>query len=339
MSFDIDSDVWTLLDKLHDDPHTDPNEDQVSAMSSTNSILVCQFCKSTNVILEEGNYTCKSCFSIVSRFIDSSPEWRYYGPDDNNRGVADPTRCGPPTSDLLPGLGSLLGSTGRESHALRIVQKYQFWNSMTYRERSLYSVFEQLTSNAINHGIPGCIIEEAKVLYKRMTDLKVSRGENRQALIAASIYVSCKSNQVPRSVKEIASMFNVKVTALTKGCKLFQQQLLNNASIKSSAPADFVGRFCSKLNLDQGVVKLCRYILQKTDELCVVCESTPPSIVAGSLQLCNVELNLGLSKMQMAEACHISQVTIAKCYKKMQPHKAKLLPPNLNEFMQVHAIS
>jgi transcription initiation factor TFIIB len=222
-------------------------------------------------------------------------------------------------------MGSMLRSTGRESQTMRIVQRYQFWNSMSYKERTLYAVFDQLSSNAANHGIPSCIIEEAKVLYKRMTELKVSRGENRQALIAASVYISCKTNQVPRSVKEIASMFNIRVPAMTKGCKLFHQ-LMVTLPVKSSAPDDFVGRFCSKLGLDANIVKLCRHIVQRADELCVVGESTPPSIVAGSLQLLNTELKLGIPKASLADACHISQVTIAKCFKRMQEHKHLLLP-------------
>ena len=292
--------------------------------------MICDFCASSDVNLEDGNYVCKGCFSIVARFIDSSPEWRYYGPDDHRS--SDPTRCGPPSNDLLPCMGSMLRSTGKDSQAMRIVQRYQFWNSMSYKERTLYTVFDQLSNNAATNGIPACIIEEAKVLYKRMIEMRVSRGENRQALIAASVYIACKTNQVPRSVKEIATMFNVRVPAMTKGCKLFQQ-LMTRLPVKSSAPEDFVGRFCSKLALDQGAARLCRYIVQKADELCIVGESTPPSIVAGCLQLVNTVLQLNIPKAQLADACHISQVTITKCYKRMQDHRSHLLPKDLAPFL------
>lgn len=333
--YDVDDSVWGLLDKLNLEEEVDNHDKEKTNGSKCNHqastiILTCQYCSSTNVSLEEGNYICKKCFSIVSRFIDNSPEWRYYGPEDS-RG-ADPTRCGPPCNNLISPLGSMIGSNGKDTHSMRMIQKYQFWNSMTYRERSLYTIFDQITTNAVSNGIPVCIIEEAKVLYKRLTDNKVSRGENRQALIASSVYMSCKSNNVPRSVKEIANMFNIKVTSMTKGCKLFQQ-LMINSNVKSSAPEDFVSRFCSKLGLDTGITQLCRYIVKKVDELCVVCESTPPSIVAGSVQLCNIELCLGITRTQMAEACHISQVTIAKCYKRMNEHKDKLMPPDVHAFL------
>ena len=41
---------------------------------------------------------------------------------------------------------------------------------MPYKERSLYNVFESIKIQALNHGIPNCIIEEAKNLYKRIAE-------------------------------------------------------------------------------------------------------------------------------------------------------------------------
>ena len=290
-------------------------------------ILICEHCHSTSVILEDGNYTCTSCGTLFSRFIDSAAEWRFYGCDDSKSN--DPTRCGLPTSDLLPdsSLCSMIGFTSNESHDIRVMRKYHMWNCMTYKERSLYNIFDTLTVNAINNGIPKSIIEEAKMLYKKLSEMKISRGENRSGLIASSIYMSCKNNKVPRSTKEIAKIFNLKVTTMTKGCKKFQEIMKMN--MDSTNAEDFICRFCSKLNLDKVSRELCKLVVRKADELAIVSENTPPSIAAGSIYLCSVLCGWCLTKKDLAEACEISQVTISKCYKKLYNYRGLLFTKDI----------
>ena len=154
--------------------------------------------------------------------------------------------------------------------------------------------------------------------------MKISRGENRSGLIASSIYMSCKNNKVPRSTKEIAKIFNLKVTTMTKGCKKFQDIMKIN--LESTTADDFVFRFCSKLNMDMEKKKICKAVVKKADEYGVVSENTPPSIAAGTIYLCNVVYEWGITKKELSEACEISQVTISKCYKRLMNYVDHIVP-------------
>jgi transcription initiation factor TFIIB len=288
----------------------------------------CNFCESlglqNEIVLEEGNYCCKGCHSIVSRHIDQSAEWRYYGCDDNKG--SDPTRCGMPTSELLPesSLGSMIGYAYNESYDVRLMRKYQQWNSMTYRERSLYNIFDSLTTSAVNNGISKSIIEEAKALYKKVSEARISRGDNRSGLIASSIYISCKNNKVPRSCKEIAKIFNLKSTTMTRGCKKFAEIMKLN--MDATTADDFISRFCSKMGLDNEKKEICKHVIRRTDELSIVSENTPPSVAAGTIYLCSMVCGWEISKKDLSESCDISQVTVNKCYKKMLAYQKLLLP-------------
>jgi transcription initiation factor TFIIB len=324
---DEESSIWNLLESIKD-------QDISHAGGVTNAkqcVLdpVCDFCKAdaAYITLDDGNYVCRKCGTMSSRFIDSGPEWRFYGCEDNKG--ADPTRCGMPTSELLPdsSMGSVIGYTSNESSDMRIIRKFHLWNCMTYKERSLYNIFDTLTINAVNHGIPKTIIEEAKVLYKKISEMKISRGENRSGLIASSIYMSCKTHKVPRSTKEIARIFNLKPTVMTRGCKKFQDIMKMN--MESTNPDDFISRFCSKLSLDTECRDMCKHVLKRADDLSIISENTPPSIAAGCIYLCSTIGKWGLSKKDLAEACEISQVTISKCYKKLWTYIKQLLTPDI----------
>ena len=314
-----DIDVWRLFEKIKGTVHS------VDASQLENDIdTICTFCKSVGLILEDGNYVCLTCNSLNERFIDMHAEWRNYSSEDSKSG--DPTRCGLPCNDLLPSssLGSIISNRNNESFDMKLIKKYHMWNSMTYKERSLFSIFDNITVNAINSGIPASIIEEAKVLYKHVSESKISRGENRHGLIASSIYLSCKKSNVPRSSKEIAKIFNIKPATMNRGCKKFQD--LVEVKVNSTTAEDFIERFCSKLNITTEIRNLCRYIVHKADELSIVSNNTPPSVCGSAIYLCSILCNLGLSKRDVGLASETSAVTLSKCYKKMYDYRAQLLP-------------
>ena len=289
-----------------------------------NNHAVCKSCSSDDVVLDDGNYVCRKCGDLIDRFIDTTAEWRYYGHDDNK--ASNPTRCGLPTNDLLPesSLGSVIGYSNHETHDIKIMRKYHMWNSMSYRERSLYNIFNMLTVNSVNNGLTKSIIDDAMMLYKQISDLKISRGENKSGLVASAIYMACKRNKVPRSAKEIAKIFNLKPTTMTRGCKKFMDMM--KMKMESSKPDDFISRFCSKLNMTAEMKDVCKVIVKRANDLGLVSENTPPAVAAGTIYMCNMILNWGFSKKEVSDACEISQVTISKCYKKMSPFESVLLP-------------
>lgn len=311
-------DIWCLFDTLRIEDH-DKDDSKNSADED-----VCEFCGAASVILEEGNYICKTCHTLTNRFIDSNAEWRYYGAEDSKS--TDPTRCGMPVNELLPdsSLGSVISNKMNESYDMRKIRKYHMWNSMSYKDRALFQIFENITINASQSGITPSIIEEAKTLYKTAAETKITRGDNKSGLIASSIYMSCKINKVPRSTKEIAKMFKIKVTTMSKGCKKFLDVV--KLDLDSTSPKDFIQRFASKLNLSLEIRDLSKYIVQKADELNIASENTPPSVAAGAIYLCIILCNLGISKKDLSVACGISPVTITKCYKKLYDYRGKLLP-------------
>jgi transcription initiation factor TFIIB len=198
-----------------------------------------------------------------------------------------------------------------------MIRKYQMWNAMSYRERSLYNVCDSLTVFASRNGISASILEEAKNLYKKISDVKISRGENRQAIIASCVYIACKTQGVPRSIKEISEMFNIRIQCLTKACKTFHDML--NVQVASSTPQDFVNRFCNKMGLAPEFMALCISIVDTAMDMEILSEYTPPSAVAGCIMISNDIMKTKICKKMVSEVCQISIVTISKCHKHLKP--------------------
>ena len=331
-TFEFEDDIWDEFKTTNEED----NED----------ISYCNQCKSTNLEYDKDGYMlCLDCHSIISMVIDTGSEWRYYGNDDSKS--ADPTRCGMPISSLLPlsSHGSVISSFYTDSYEMRKIRKYHGWNAMPYRERSLWSVFDTLTARASSNGIPICIIEEAKKTYKELSENRISRGANRLGLIASCIWGACKEKNVPRSSKEIAKIFDLPITNMSKGCKQYQEIMntINKTKAKkskknskisclsASKPDDFIHRFCSNLNMSNNELELALYVAQKAVEHSLVTENTPPSIAAGSIFLVSNVLNLNITKKDISNSCGTSEVTISKCLKKMEKYYNLLLPIDLQK--------
>ena len=90
---------------------------------------------------------------------------------------------------------------------------------MPYKEKSQYEEFQRITILAANAGIPKLIIDDAMLYHKKISEAKTFRGCNRDGIIAATIYISCRINNYPRTSKEIACIFQLDHHSATKGCK------------------------------------------------------------------------------------------------------------------------
>jgi len=294
-------------------------------------------CENKELVTKCGQMICTGCGEISCEVIDSSPEWRYYGSDDSK--FSDPTRVGLPTNNLLPesSLGSTISFRYGESYEMKKIRNYHLWNAMPYKERSLFNVFDSIQVRAINHGIPPCIIEEAKNLYKQVSDVRIHRGSNRSGIIASCIYKACALQGSPRSAKEIADIFELKISHMTKGCKKFDEiinmNICNNSTMSNhiTSSCDFVHRFCSKLNIGTNMCNICMYVCEKADELNLVSKCIPPSVAAGSIFLVCTLLKFKVSKKEIAQTCQISEVTISKCFQNLHKYHEHILPKNILE--------
>ena len=394
--------------------------------SSSSSLFTtrCHYCSSADLRRDEAMLICRTCDTVVTKVLDDTAEWRYYGGGDDSWATVNPARCAVPSSSHSSSLiggggGSTMcsvraGDTGRrrgkggggassasgggsggkgvgvsdkenenesererekekkkairmisengnhdnntgdgglgggggatekakmpfyesgeavQGHNIpRLMQRNHMWGCMNHRERELYAAFNTLAARAAAHNISPCIIDEAKTLYKRVSEVHLSRGENRKALLACSVHMACKRNRVPRSLHEITAMFGVRPVAMTRAFKVFEAELADDAAATSATAAgaqDFVGRFCSKLSVPCRVRDACREAIAVIEELELAPSFRPVSLAAAVIFLCCSLCDVPLSWQALESEAQINSYTINKCHKHLLRHIEQLLP-------------
>jgi transcription initiation factor TFIIB len=367
MIYDRDlSAIWNLIDEEKIE-----NKKKFNIENNTNS-KICIKCNSEQLLGDEGFYVCsnKKCAYILRNQIDQSAEWRFYGADDNNNN--DPTRCGMPINPLLKDSSHSCKvlCASKSTYEMHKIRRYTEWQAMPYKEKSQYDEFLRITVISQNAGLPKMIIDEATKFHKKISDAKTFRGLNRDSIIAASVYISCRVNNYPRTPKEIATIFNLDNTSATKGCKNAlsiineiennysnnnddddddeDNNMCNNVSNKDktnrknqpidndnlkkkikllkTTPLSFIERYCSKLNINSELTKLCKFIANIIENKNMIPENTPHSIAGGIIFFVSDVCNLNITKLDINNVSNISEVTINKCYKKLYDKKDILIP-------------
>lgn len=311
--------MWTLFKSLNPTIHDEESGCSVchAELKDIDHLMVCTGC------------------SIVHPSIDQNPEWRYYNEESQG---SNPMRCGMPSNPLFgadSSFGCKILCEGKTSYQMRRLQRSTDWRNMTYRQRSLYDEFQHISVMASNAGIAKMIIDEACRIHKDISEKQTFRGINRDGIIAASIYIACRIKCVPRSARDIASIFKLDPSSATKGCKnaMTIMNSLNEGDdlveYTNATPQTFVVRDCSKLGMTPELSRIAEFVAIQIEQKKLIPENTPQSIAAGIIYFVTQEFDCPVSQQDIRNVSKISQVTMNKCFKKIHALKERLIPPHI----------
>ena len=219
-------------------------------MHKSLKIVICKDCNVPGTTHGLDTWECPNCGVFLEELIDNTAEWRMY-PDGSR---PESIRCSTVVNNLLPqsSKGTIILSNANSNYSMRRTQKVHSWSAMTYKERCLNNIFQDISLRSLNGCILGNVTKLAHEYYKTVSDLYIARGVMRKGLIAACLFMACKKQGVPRTCQEIAEIFQISDKWVTRGNKKFTE-LWSRAgkehiSFRDDCHSmDYLARFCSKL--------------------------------------------------------------------------------------------
>ena len=100
----------------------------------------------------------------------------------------------------------------------------------------------------------------------------------------------------------------------------------DKTSFSKTKPEAFIERYCSRLNINSELTKLCQFVATRIEKNNLIPENTPHSIAAGIIYFVSQTCSLNVSKKDVNRITEISEVTINKCYKKLEQFTDNLIP-------------
>ncbi|CAN6444080.1 unnamed protein product [Victoria cruziana] len=235
----------------------------------------CRDCKKhTEVVFDHsaGDTVCSECGLVLeAHCIDETSEWRTFA---NESGDNDPVRVGGPTNPLLTdgGLSTVISKPNGVQSDFLSSSLGRWQNRGSNPDRSLIVAFRTIATMSDRLGLVATIKDRANEIYKKVEDSKSIRGRNQDAILAACLYIACRQEDKPRTVKEICSVANgasKKEIGRAKEfiVKLLEEELGKSMEMGTIHAGDFLRRFCSHLGMNNQAVKAATEAVARSEEL------------------------------------------------------------------------
>lgn len=284
------------------------------------SIYFCP-CGGDKVQQSMGLPVCTSCGLIDKTSVDETAEWTS-GPNNDGGTVKDAARCGMPNDNELFseqwGAGLVINSRGA-SYEIRRMAKISFHSSMNHKDRSLFHAYKDIELAALTKlNLPGTVIRDAKVLYKKFNGEKLTRGAIRRGIKANCVLNACRLSNISRSTAEIATAFGIPSKDISRTAFLFNETILGEDIKKAEAPRvtrpkDLLPKLFNDFEINEDIKQKARIKATKMSRIlepCVDLMSKTPISIASVIIL--LVLGTSTNKKTVCEICKISAPTLTK---------------------------
>ncbi|KAK1437105.1 hypothetical protein QVD17_02890 [Tagetes erecta] len=196
-------------------------------------------------------------------------------------------------------------------------------------DQSFISASETIAIMSDRLGLVAAIKDRANEIFKKVENQKSSSARNQDAILAACLYIACRQEDKPRTVKEILSIANGApkkeivraIDYIQKQLELEMGQLVETGTIHAG---DLLIRFCSNLGMANQTVKAAQVSIQKSEEFNI--RRSLVSIVAAIIYIVTQLSDDKKPLKDVARATGVAEGTIRKSYKDLYPHLTKIIP-------------
>ncbi len=274
-------------------------------------------CKTYPIITDSdrGEVFCGGCgLVLVQNLDDTSHENRSYSSEDFMKNA----RTGPATTLTMfdKGLSTVIGANKDSSgNSLSSKTKYDFNRLRTWDKRSksrttssLSKAFTLLHGMKTKIGAPDNVVENAAYIYRKAVNAKLTRGRTMASLISASLYASCRQNNIPRTLDDIAAAGNVERRILSRDLRTIIKKL--GLNLNQYDTASFIVKISNNMNVSEKTKRDAFEILKKCEDEGITAGKHPVAQAASSLYVACIVNGEKISQKKFSIESGISDVTI-----------------------------
>jgi transcription initiation factor TFIIB len=276
-------------------------------------------CKKNEMITDAytGEIACGSCGIVSSdQIVDQGSESVGSNPNDymNN------SRVGAKRSLKMidMGLSTIIEAKDRDVTGKplslenrRMFYRLRMWdrNSRSAASsKSFQKAFILLDAISSKLGLPESVVEETAYLFRKIAARKILAGRSTSAMLCATIYITCRITDTPRTLQDVVEAGNIKKKVLQRTYRFLAKEL--DLSPEAYSPSEFVTRIAKGLTLSEKTQRLAFKILDLCAKKQVSTSKTPMAMAASAVYLASTITSESVSQLKISKISGISAVTI-----------------------------
>jgi transcription initiation factor TFIIB len=279
----------------------------------------CRECSGVKIYSPEGLPTCSECGLVEDNFVDDTAEWTSGVTDDGR--VNDPSRCGNPNPnpELFSqnwGKGTIISTQRSSTYENKRMAKINFHMSMNHKDRSLFHAYRDIDEAC--HSLPDSVLKDAKMMYRKFNEGKLTRGAVRLGIKANCVLYACRLAQVSRTTKEISDMFGIHPKDISRTTQIFKDTIMGITEKNYVTKAhDVMQRLLNSFEITRDQRLRCNKMCNATDDCVELMSKTPNSIASAIIY---IVLGPDVTKSQVCEKCSVSVPTLNKIENIVKKH-------------------
>ena len=281
----------------------------------------CPECNSINITYEEqqGEVICNDCGLLIEeKMVDTGQDagGQFDKSEKKGRGGA-PLSMQKYDKGLTTNIGEISDIYRLEAGQTRKFLRLKKWQERvsTSIERNLRLAMSELRRVASFLSLPSVVRDEAVRVYQFVLQRGLVRGRSMESVIAACIYASCRSYNIPRTLDEIANASDVPRKEIGRTYRFIIRKL--GIKVKPSSPKDYISRFSSILHLSPKAQNGALSILKKAEITELTSGRGPAGIAAAALYVAALMSDEKKTQREVADVAGITEVTIRNRYKEL----------------------
>ena len=302
-----------------------------------NNLNLCPECGNTNLISDStrGELICNVCGLVLRQnLIDSGPEWRAFSSEEANKKV----RVGAPTTLTIhdKGLSTMIGWKNKDAFGKSIspkmkaeVYRLRKWHVRTRTnksiDRNLAYAMNELDRFSSQLNLSKALKESAAHIYRKMAHKNLIRGRSIEAMLIASIYLSCRLNNIPKTLDDFIEFALVDKKKIARCYRLILIELKIN--IQVSSPINFIPRFCAELKLSGRTQNRAAELLKLAKKYHITAGKAPTGLAGAALYVAAIQEGERRTQKEISLAAGVTEATIRNRYKELVNHMRYELNP------------
>ncbi|WP_227352972.1 transcription initiation factor IIB [Haladaptatus salinisoli] len=290
-------------------------------MSTTTPTETCPECH--NRVRERGaESVCTECGLVVAEDnLDRGPEWRSFSDDDTDR-----KRTGAPLTRSRHdrGLSTEIGYrdgavrfTGRKRRrVMRMRRQHKRAKISSKSERNRVYGFTEIRRLVGALQLPASVRDRACVLFESAQSEDLLRGRSLEGFAAATVYATCRTAAVSRTLDEVVEKARAERNELTAAYDALNRELgLPTGPID---PRQYLPRFASRLDLPMAVERRAEEFVTAAESRNLVSGRNPGGVAAACLYAASRECGAAITQREAADVADVTPVTLRSTYHDLQ---------------------
>jgi transcription initiation factor TFIIB len=174
--------------------------------------------------------------------------------------------------------------------------------------KSFQKAFILLDAISSKLGLPESVVEETAYLFRKIAARKILAGRSTSAMLCATIYITCRITDTPRTLQDVVEAGNIKKKVLQRTYRFLAKEL--DLSPEAYSPSEFVTRIAKGLTLSEKTQRLAFKILDLCAKKQVSTSKNPMAMAASAVYLASTITSESVSQLKISKISGISAVTI-----------------------------